>query len=73
MSEFDPDHAGGLTGNREDISRLARRYRIAFMPGAEETHSTGVFVFDSSGRARLLVMPGDSDADLLHDLREILK
>lgn len=52
----------GLRGTPDAIARLARRYRVAYSvtPARnghpyEVTHSSAVYVFDSTGAARLLV------------------
>lgn len=51
-----------LQGNQNALAALARRYRIAYSvkaegPGQpyEVTHSSGVYAFDRSGDARLLI------------------
>jgi protein SCO1/2 len=51
-----------LRGTPDQLARLARRYRVAYSatPAAngkdyEVTHSSVVYVFDGSGKARLLV------------------
>jgi len=72
----------GLTGTDTQIADLARRYRVSYQiekprPGSapdsyDVTHSRGVFVFDSQGRARLLASDTDSTEALLHDLKQLI-
>ncbi|MDQ2804087.1 MAG: SCO family protein [Pseudomonadota bacterium] len=52
----------GLRGTADQLTELARRYRVAYSvkPASaghpyEVTHSSVVYVFDATGRARLLV------------------
>ena len=54
--------AEGLRGTPDQLADLARRYRIAYSatPATgdhpyEVTHSAGVYVFDGSGAARLII------------------
>lgn len=69
----------GVTGTRERLEALARRYRTTFSYGAptadgfyEVTHSSGVYVFDRDGEARLLFRPGDSIDAMATDLKRLL-
>ena len=61
----------GLTGPTNNVEALARRYRAAFPAGSGPNlpHSNIVYVFDKTGRARLLIRPEDSDQAIRHDLR----
>ena len=75
---FDP-RAVGLTGSESEITAVAKRYRVAFKRGPpdagggyEVNHSSGIYVFDARGRARLLGTPANSDDDLAHDLRLLI-
>lgn len=76
-------NAIGLTGNEKQIAALARRYRVAYQiekpkPGDDAkiydvTHSRGVFIFDKTGRARLLA-PDTENVDVFtQDLRQLLE
>lgn len=72
------DGVVGLRGTPEAIDRLARRYRVSYSLGQpdakgdyEVSHSSGVFVFDAQGRARLLVRPDDRPADIAADLERL--
>ncbi|GGA20444.1 SCO family protein [Dyella nitratireducens] len=75
---FDP-HVIGLTGSPADIEALTKRYRAAFSrePGKEGgsydvSHSSGIYIFDAHGKARLLATPTDSQDKLVHDLHLLL-
>lgn len=78
VSAFDP-RAVGLTGSPADIEALTKRYRAAFTrePGAADgsydvSHSSGIYIFDESGKARLLATPADPQDKLVHDLHRLL-
>jgi len=69
----------GLTGSPGAIEALSKRYRSAFTrePSSkggdyEVTHSSGIYVFDRDGRARVLATPATPQADLVHDLKLLL-
>lgn len=75
---FDP-HAIGLTGSPADIEALSKRYRAAFSrePGKTDgnydvSHSSGIYIFDGNGKARLLATPTDPQDKLVHDLHLLL-
>ena len=75
---FDP-RAIGLTGSPTDIEALTKRYRAAFTrePGAadgsyEVSHSSGIYIFDENGKARLLATPADPQDKIVHDLQLLL-
>jgi len=76
-------NAIGLTGTEKQVADLARRYRVAYQiekpkPGDDAkiydvTHSRGVFIFDRTGRARLLA-PDTEKVDIVtQDLRQLLE
>ncbi|APR96384.1 hypothetical protein PATSB16_30460 [Pandoraea thiooxydans] len=78
VTAFSP-RAVGLTGSNNELATVARRYRVAYeaeKPGAngnyEVTHSSAVYIFDASGRARLLATPDDSIDAMTHDIRQLL-
>jgi len=65
----------GLRGTADELRALTKRYRVTYSHGKpdqdgnyEVTHSTGVFVFDHTGRSRLLVLPRDSATAIAADL-----
>ena len=74
----------GLRGDPNQLAALARRYRVAYSvdpPGAgggyEVTHSSGIYAFDKTGKARLLISSlstGAADIDgTTSDLRGLLR
>ncbi len=76
---FDEKHAVGLTGSDRAIEAVAQRYRIAYQMekrdphGAYEvSHSSGVYIFDREGHARLLATDRDSIDAIAADLRRII-
>lgn len=75
VAAFDAEHAVGLTGDAGEIEALAKRYQAAYRPGASDNeeiaHSAAVYVFDSQGRARLLVTPEDAIETVANDLRRL--
>jgi protein SCO1/2 len=76
-------NAIGLTGNEKQVADLARRYRVAYQiekpkPGDDAkiydvTHSRGVFIFDKTGRARLLAPDTEKVDVVTQDLRQLLE
>ncbi len=73
-----------LRGDPDQLASLARRYRVAYSVdphgagGAYEvTHSSGIYVFDPDGKARLLISSlstGKPDIDgTASDLRALLR
>jgi protein SCO1 len=78
VNAFDP-RAVGLTGSPADIEALTKRYRAAFTrePGTadgsyEVSHSSGIYIFDENGNARLLATPADPQDKIVHDLQLLL-
>jgi protein SCO1 len=78
VAAFDP-RAVGLTGSPADIEALTKRYRAAFTrePGKTDgsydvSHSSGIYIFDGTGKARLLATPTDPQDKLVHDLQRLL-
>lgn len=80
VDAFD-SHAIGLTGTEKQISRLARRYRVAYQiekPRGSDTnvyevaHSRGIYIFDDRGKARLLASDGESVETLTTAVRDLL-
>lgn len=75
VQAFDP-RVTGLTGTPAEIEALAKRYRAAFDRASpksdgnyEVSHSSGIYVFDRRGKARLLATSGESVDAIAHDLR----
>lgn len=78
VTAFD-SHAVGFTGSPSDIEALTKRYRAAFSREPDKgggsydvSHSSGIYIFDASGKARLLATPTDSQDKLVHDLHLLL-
>lgn len=78
VTAFD-SHVIGLTGSPADIEALTKRYRAAFTRepdkssgGYDVSHSSGIYIFDTTGKARLLATPADTQDKLIHDLRLLL-
>ncbi|HEY9110402.1 MAG TPA: SCO family protein [Rhodanobacteraceae bacterium] len=81
VTAFDP-RVVGLTGTRNAIAQLAKRYRAFYKPepakatssdNYEVTHSSAIYVFDREGRARVLATPGSSNDEILHDLKILVE
>ncbi|MHB1174406.1 MAG: SCO family protein [Sulfuriferula sp.] len=69
----------GLSGNEKALDALTRRYRVVYSldkPDAEGNyavnHSSGVFIFDGSGNARLLGSSTSKAPEITQDLRQLL-
>lgn len=66
----------GLRGTPNEIATLARRYRVAYSvkttPNYEVTHSSAVFFFDKTGRARLVTLSTDDTTGLAHDVKRLI-
>jgi protein SCO1/2 len=78
VTAFD-SHTVGLTGTPADIEALTKRYRAAFSrePGKADgsydvSHSSGIYIFDTGGKARLLATPTDPQDKVVHDLQLLL-
>lgn len=68
----------GLRGSSNAITALARRYRVLYsvMPPEPDrtynvTHSDALFMFDKSGRARLITMSTQNTASVVAHIRSI--
>lgn len=69
----------GLRGTPQELAALARRYRVSYTLRAPDAtgaydvaHSSGVFIFDRGGRARLLARPDDPAPAITADLARLL-
>jgi len=76
---FDPGFLG-LYGDLETTARTAKDFRVFYQKQAGGTpgsysvdHTAGSYVFDPQGRVRLFVRHGDGGANLVADLRILLK
>lgn len=75
------DHAIGLTGSEKQIADVARRYRVAYQiekPRGDDTnnyevaHSRGVYIFDKTGRARILAADSESVEALTEAVKNVM-
>jgi len=69
----------GLSGNEKALDALTRRYRVVYSldkPDAKGNyavnHSSGVFIFDGSGNARLLGSSTSKAPEITQDLHHLL-
>ena len=76
---FDPGFLG-LSGDMETTAKTAKEFRVFYQKQAGSTpgsytldHTAGSYVFDLRGRVRLFVRHGDGGANLIADLRTLLK
>jgi protein SCO1/2 len=80
VQAFDPQHVVGLSGSEKQIANLARRYRVAYQAerpdgdgNYEVMHSSAIYVFDRTGRARLLATATDSADTIVSDLKRLIE
>ncbi len=78
VDAFDSKHAIGLTGSPSDIEAIAKRYRVAYQADKPEgagsyevAHSSGIYIFDRDGKARLLANGNNTVDQLAHDLQQL--
>ncbi len=76
---FDPGFVG-LYGDLETTAKTAKEFRVFYQkqPGPTPSsytldHTAGSYVFDPQGRVRLFVRHGDGGANLVADLRSLLR
>ena len=76
VNSFSPQ-IDGLRGTDNQLTTLARRYRIAYSvtPGTnyEVMHSNAVFFFGRDGKARLVTTSTDDVAGLTKDIQRLLE
>ena len=74
-TQFYGDRIAGVTGSEPQLRQLVKRYRTTF--GYDEpdennnynvSHSAGVYVFDAGGKARLLLRPELTVAQIRDDI-----
>lgn len=70
----------GLTGSREQLDALTKRYRTTYGYGEpdaqgnyEVSHGSAVYAFDSDGEARLLIRRDDGVDDVADDLEQLVQ
>ncbi|MDQ2971472.1 MAG: SCO family protein [Pseudomonadota bacterium] len=78
VNAFDP-RIVGLTGTPAQIAAMAKNYRAAFNRdatqangGYEVSHSSGIYIFDRAGHARLLGTSADTVDAITHDLKLLI-
>jgi protein SCO1/2 len=78
VSNFGPEFVG-LRGDSSQLTALIKRYRVAYhyekpdrYGDYEVDHSSAVFIFGPSGRARLLAQLGATSQAISADLRQLL-
>lgn len=72
INSFNSKNMVGLTGGKDDIKKLTKRYRAAYRPDKDNIiHSNAIYIFDGQGSARLIATPEDSDEKIINDLRNL--
>jgi protein SCO1 len=68
----------GLRGDDSEITALTKRYRVAYHHEPPDRngyyavdHSSAIFIFDTTGRARLLAQEGDNAQKIAQDLERL--
>ncbi len=68
----------GLRGDDGELTSLTKRYRVAFHREPPDhngyyavDHSSAIFIFDASGRARLLAQEGEGAQTIAQDLQRL--
>jgi protein SCO1/2 len=76
---FGPEFVGLRAGSDEVLRALSKRYRVTYSldkPDAhgnyEVTHSSAVFIFDGTGKARLIAESADTADNITHDLKQLI-
>jgi protein SCO1 len=77
VSFFGPQFVG-LRGDEAELTSLSKRYRIAYHREPPDAngyyavdHSSAIFIFDATGRARLLAREGEGAQAIAADLRRL--
>jgi protein SCO1/2 len=78
VNNFGPEFVG-LRPDPDELTALSKRYRIAYhyekpdkAGNYEVDHSSAVFIFDRSGRARLLALSDNTSQQVASDLHRLL-
>jgi protein SCO1/2 len=79
VGAFGPEFVG-LRGDDDELAALSKRYRIAYHLEPPDRngyyavdHSSAVFIFDASGRARLLAEENDNPRTIAIDLQKLAR
>ncbi|WP_242597205.1 SCO family protein [Billgrantia sulfidoxydans] len=77
-ANFGPEFVG-LTGSKEELDALTRRYRVTYGYGEKDdggrytvSHPSAIFAFDRHGEAQLLIRQDDAREAVVSDLRRLL-
>ncbi|MDI4638200.1 MULTISPECIES: SCO family protein [Halomonadaceae] len=70
----------GLTGSTAQLDALTNRYRVSYGYGEKDengnydvSHSSGIFVFNEQGDARLLMRNSDPIPSMVSDLQRLME
>lgn len=79
VNAFDSRHFVGLRGDDAATTAITKRYRVGYTDGKKDadgdysvSHSSGVFIFDRQGNARLLGTETTPEGDYVADLKQLL-
>lgn len=79
VGDFGPQFVG-LRGTKAQLTPMIKRYRVTYKDEKpdkyghyEVIHSSGVFIFDGRGRARVLAESGATSAAVAADVRQLLE
>nr|WP_168012260.1 SCO family protein [Halomonas salinarum] len=69
----------GLTGDSSQLDALTNRYKVSYSYGEKDangrydvSHSSGIFVFDEQGQARLLMRGSDPISSIVNDVERLM-
>lgn len=78
VTAFGPQFVG-LRGSDDQLESLTKRYRVAYSRDKPDTqgnylvtHSSAVFIFDGTGKSRLLALSATKAGDIVHDLKLLI-
>lgn len=79
LAGFDPSFLG-LSGDPQETKNMAAEYKVFYQKQSGETpghqtvdHSTGTYIYDTSGRLRLYVSNEMGEDVFSHDIAELLR
>lgn len=74
------EHFIGLTGTRDQLDALTKRYRTTYGYGEpdddgsyEVSHGSAVYAFDADGEARLLIRNSDTTEAVAGDIEQLVR
>lgn len=78
VNAFGPQFVG-LRGSDDELESFTKRYRVAYSRDKPDTqgnylvtHSSAVFIFDGTGKSRLLALSASKAGDIVHDLKLLI-